>query len=107
MILIVHDDDEDGAYGMCLGAAGGPIHSVWQCARSDCENRFMHIERCSRRSWWRRLLGIGDRACLRAADVDAHADVHGESALAKLAAHWETEHPGVSWQTGRAGELRH
>lgn len=118
MITIVHDDDEDGAYGMCLAIEadwvesfwGGAIHSVWQCARPDCRRHgdgegFMHVERCSRYSPWRRLLlrlrlvrpRPAEWLCIEAADAQAHAEVHGDHAMNVLEQHWKSVHPDASW----------
>jgi hypothetical protein len=100
MICIVHDDGEDGAYGMVVGAPER-IHSVWQCGRPECRlggdgPGLFVIERCGCWLWWRWIrafVGMGDPY-----DEDACGEKHSKDALAKLEDHWETIHPGTSWK---------
>jgi len=103
LIVIVHDDGEDGAYGICLGPEE-KIHSVWQCARPECDETrgrgFLYIERCRHLSWWGHVLGLlGLISFDEARDAEQQ---HSLNALAKLQAHWAAEHPGASW-TKRQG----
>jgi len=107
LIVIVHDDGEDGAWGICLGPEE-KIHSVWQCARCQNDengngNGFLHIERCRHLSWWRHVLGL--LGLISFEDARDAEKQHTLNALAKLEAHWAAEHPGASWTKRQGARL--